>query len=73
MGVMDLKREAIDAHSTSRMALARGELSAASSWAAHGDQLDRRFVAQLTALLEDSTRVFSDWKKDPERRIQVGG
>jgi hypothetical protein len=71
-GVMDIKRESIDSHSTSRMALARGDLSAASMWESRAEQLDRMFFVKLMQLLEESCRVFGDWKADAPKRIQVG-
>jgi len=35
--------------------------------------LERRFMHEFLELLEASNASFGEWKKDPERRIQVGG
>jgi hypothetical protein len=59
MAVMAVKERSVAARTSNMIGLA--------------DDLDRRFTFELMQLLEDSTRVFGDWKKDPERRIQVGG
>lgn len=34
--------------------------------------LERRFMHEFLELLEASSTSFGDWKKDPDRRIQVG-
>ena len=39
---------------------------------AAADDLERRYALELFELLEDSNRVFGDWKSDPGKRIQVG-
>lgn len=36
-------------------------------------ELERRFLAELLKVLEASSAVFGDWKKLPEKKIQVGG
>jgi hypothetical protein len=39
----------------------------------YADMLDRRFLLELLALLDDSNRVFGDWKADPEKKLIVSG
>jgi hypothetical protein len=33
----------------------------------------RRFAREIDEVLEDSNKYFGDWRKDPERKIIVGG
>jgi hypothetical protein len=35
-------------------------------------ELDKRFLAALLKVLEESTAVFGDWKKDAPKKLQVG-
>ncbi len=36
------------------------------------DDTERRYMAELTALLEDSSRLFGDWKADAPKKVMVG-
>jgi hypothetical protein len=58
MAVMAIKERSVAARTSNMIGLA--------------DDLDRRFTFELMQLLEDSSRVFGDWKADAPKRIQVG-
>ena len=36
---------------------------------ASADDINRRYMAELMIILEESSSPFGDWKKDPERKI----
>lgn len=58
MAVMAIKERSVAARTTNMIDYA--------------NDLDRRFAFELTQLLEDSCRVFGDWKADAPRKVIVG-
>jgi hypothetical protein len=72
MAVFAIKLQAVEARTTARNALGGGNFAAASHYAQMGADLDRRYIEEFKELLEESSRVFGDWKADAPKRIQVG-
>ena len=58
MAVMAIKERSVAARTSNMIELA--------------DDLNRRFTFELMQLLEDSNRVFGEWKADAPRKVIVG-
>jgi hypothetical protein len=72
LAVMAQKLKAVEARQAARAALDAGDYSRASTFSDLGNELDRRYVVEFEAILDASSAVFGDWRKDAPTKVIVG-